>query len=168
MSAPINENGLTAFSFWHQSIYAPTTDASLSIHRAHHLETAWSRPRRIVRSVLHGPVPCWGNRHRGCSDHYSRGHERLVQSSRPEVTAGKERPHPVGAGQAKVGFAHAPVQEQGDVKHIARRKSRDQLIRCDRKPRRRQRDSLRNLRKLRCGIAIASFVIFRRGRRQAG
>ena len=78
----------------------PTTDASLSIHRPHHLETAWSRRRRIARSVLHGPVPCWGNRHRGCSDHYSRGHERLVQSSRPEVTAGKERPHPV-RGEAK-------------------------------------------------------------------
>jgi hypothetical protein len=54
----------------------------------------------------------------GCFNHRDR-----------KVTAGKKNgPTRLGQGQ-KVGFAHAPVQEQGDVKHIARGMSRDQTQR---------------------------------------
>ena len=62
----------------------------------------------------------------------------------PGAALKKNGPTRLGLGRAKVGFAHAPVQEQGDVKHIARRMSRDQLIRCDRKapPRQRGQHSL--------------------------
>src|SRR5690348_13236527 len=48
----------------------------------------------------------------------------------PGAALKKNGPTRLGLGRAKVGFAHAPVHEQGDVKHIARRMSRDQLIRC--------------------------------------
>lgn len=54
----------------------------------------------------------------GCFNHRDR-----------KVTPGKKNgPTRLGQGQ-KVGFAHAPVQEQGDVKHIARGMSRDQTQR---------------------------------------